>query len=58
MIAASFNRYLPQAPALRQRTFLQLTLKLLGVPVRRLLRPRVGWSAAALADQLLAEAAG
>ena len=53
LIGASFNRYLPQPPGLRQRMFLQLATKLVNVPVYRLLRPRDGWSASACADQVL-----
>jgi len=50
---AAYNRYLPQSPALRQRTFLQVTAKLTATPVYWLLRPRSGWSASALADCVL-----
>jgi hypothetical protein len=50
---AAYNRYLPQSPALRQRTFLQVTAQLAATPVYWLLRPRSGWSAPAVADCLL-----
>ncbi|MCB9139781.1 MAG: hypothetical protein H6642_15670 [Caldilineaceae bacterium] len=50
---ASFNRYLPQSPDFRQRTFLQLAVKLADVPTYRLVRPRAGWSISELADRVL-----
>jgi hypothetical protein len=50
---AAYNRYLPQSPTLRQRSFLQVTAKLAITPVYRLLRPRLGWSAPAVADCIL-----
>ena len=52
ILDVSFNRYLPQPSDLRERLFLQLAMKLAEVPVSRLLRPRVGWSAAQLADHV------
>lgn len=53
ILAGAFDRYLPQPPDARARTLLLLTARLADVPVMRLLRPRLGWSAPKLADVVL-----
>jgi len=57
VLAAAFNRFLPQPPALRQQLFLQLSAQPGRALVQRLLRPRVGWSADALAAHVLEDLA-
>lgn len=48
----AYNRYLPAAPALRQRQFLQLTMSLAKTHIHRLQRPRGDWSIPEIVDAI------